>query len=87
MQQYPPELDRLEFGRTSEGRAGAYCPVPLRSIVEVVPSDMLKLINTAAAVTAHAPHKYAIFYLPIWLVHFSACVKARQPAEIPILFP
>ena len=65
----PPELNRLAFGWTSEGRSGAYFPVSLTSRVEVAPSDMLKLTKAAASVTAHAPHKDAIVHLPRWLVH------------------
>ena len=72
MQQQSPELDRLAFGWTSEGRPGAFCPVLLTSRVEVASSDILKLINTAAAVTDHAPHKDAIVHLPRWLVHCAA---------------
>ena len=37
----PPELDPLEFGYTSEGPSGAYCPMSLPSRVEVAPSDIL----------------------------------------------
>ena len=33
---------------------------------------ILNLINTAAAVTDHAPHKDAIVHLPRWLVHCAA---------------
>ena len=39
--QNPPELDPLEFGWTSEGPSGAYCPVSLPSKVDFAPSDIL----------------------------------------------
>ena len=43
LQQDPPELDpHHEFGWTSEGPSGAYCPVSLPCKVEVAPSDILK---------------------------------------------
>ena len=40
--------------------------------VEVAPSDKLKLINTAAAVLDHAPHKDVSVHLSRWLVHCAA---------------
>ena len=49
LQQDPPELDPLEFGWTSEGPSGAYCPVSPPSRVEVAPSDILKLINCSCS--------------------------------------
>ena len=44
----------------------------LTSRVGVAPSDILKLINTAAAVLDHAPHKDVIVHLSRWLVHCAA---------------
>ena len=49
LQQDPPELDPLEFGWTSEGPSGAYCPVSQPSRVEVAPSDILKLIYSCSS--------------------------------------
>ena len=33
-------MDPLEFGWTSEGPSGVYCPVSLPSMVEAAPSDI-----------------------------------------------
>ena len=56
---------------------------PSEANVTAAPSDTLQL---HAAVTGHAPGKYAV-QLRRWLVHCSASVKAPQHAAIPILFP
>ena len=45
LQQYPPELDPIEFGWASKGPSGAYCPVSLPSKVEVSTSDILLKVD------------------------------------------
>ena len=57
---------------------------PSETKVTAATSDTLQL---HAAVTVHAPGKYAVVQLRSWLVHCSACVKAAQHAAIPRRFP
>ena len=48
LEQDSSALDPLEFGWTSEGPSGAYCPVSLSSRVEYAPSGMLINISCSS---------------------------------------